>query len=78
MAFDKEGYWIEKEKRKKLSEAKFLVSARALMSGFFGSDAPGPQVTAKKKANGKGHTRSKKERRMRRLKHQTVLRNVRG
>jgi hypothetical protein len=76
--FDKNEYWKKKQERKKISEGRSLfgrIRASAFFEGFFAKPdvAHDAEPSAKK-----GHTRSPKERRMRRQRHHDRLRAIRA
>jgi hypothetical protein len=68
--FDKNEYWQKKQLRKTLAEKSISWRALAFLSGFFYRDPIYSEPTVRI-----GHTRSAKERRMRRIRHRSMMRN---
>ncbi len=77
--FDKNEYWKKKQERKKISEGRSFfgqIKASAFFEGFFAKpDTSNDDGEPPKK---KEHTRSPKQRRMRRQRHQDRLRTARA
>lgn len=72
--FNPKEYWEKKQERKRLSESNFAVAtvkALAKLSGIFCRDT----FYASDKPVFVGHSRSPKERRMRRIRHRSMMRN---
>ena len=68
--FNPKEYWEKKQERKRLQEEKGLNPSKAIafLSRFFYRERA-------KATTEKGHTRSPKERRMRQIRHQSMMRN---
>lgn len=76
--FDPVKYWEEKQARKILKEKSgegYKDRAINALKRFFSLTS---QISGLKDKSPKGHTRPQSERRIRRQKHQTMLRSVRG
>lgn len=78
----KEDYWREKRERQERAKGDFSVRAMAFLRGvFFVEDEPIVQAHMRSLTNsgrdvpGKCHTRSLKQRRMRRIRHHSMMRN---
>jgi hypothetical protein len=77
--FDKKEYWGKKVARQTVAAMKSTVNFNTTMKTLRMLFTIEPQVSGQKKDKSpKGHTRSQSVRRIRRQKHQTMLRSVRG
>lgn len=68
-----EKYWQDKIDRQSRAQEPFSLRAMSFLRGFFHTEPPERKQHDEKEA--KRHSRSMKERRMRHIRHQSMMRN---